>query len=392
MHGVHLAPGGVPLRMRRVALMRSVLSYGVLCTGLAFGVQAFFPGAFHSIGLSLSSLRSAADEAQTAPDIVDAREVNHLASFSPGSRLSAAAQDHRGRMDVLAFLSSQFAGLGERTAAEPPPRDVALAPWRSAVVPATKVASGLPEGAKRVARIRELQRELKRVGCYDGSIDGSWGPASKRAMLAFIERVNATLPLNESDDILLLLVKGQAAGTCSVVCPLGQTLSQDRCVPDSILAYADKHPKSREATRVAEAKSLPAPTTSIWPPPAASSRDWSIAGRMGIGGPEIAERPTGLSKVATAEPPAEPQPGTVSITASPHTGNASEGASTGDAGQWPPAANTDTAAPAPSKPSTATPRRSRSAERRERRPRGSGYGTSGYKSVQRLFEHPLGRL
>ncbi len=121
-------------------------------------------------------------------------------------------------------------------------------PWRSAVVTvaadtspvAPKTAAPL-DGRSRAALAREIQTELKRVGCYGGAIDGSWGTASKRAMVAFIERVNASLPLNEPDDILLLLVKSHTPGTCGISCPVGQSLSQNnRCVPDAILAHAGK--------------------------------------------------------------------------------------------------------------------------------------------------------
>jgi Putative peptidoglycan binding domain len=43
--------------------------------------------------------------------------------------------------------------------------------------------------------VREVQRELKRVGCYSQEIDGEWGPATRRAMKDFTDRANAVLPL-----------------------------------------------------------------------------------------------------------------------------------------------------------------------------------------------------
>ena len=39
--------------------------------------------------------------------------------------------------------------------------------------------------------VREVQRELKRVGCYSQEIDGEWGPATRRAMKDFTDRANA---------------------------------------------------------------------------------------------------------------------------------------------------------------------------------------------------------
>ena len=74
---------------------------------------------------------------------------------------------------------------------------------------------------------RNLQKELKRVGCYDGEINGSWSPASRRAMKAFTDRVNATLPIEEPDYILLTLVQGHSAEACGAGCPADQVLAKE---------------------------------------------------------------------------------------------------------------------------------------------------------------------
>jgi len=80
-----------------------------------------------------------------------------------------------------------------------------------------RLASAESANASGVGRddlVRALQRELNRVGCYSGDIDGDWGPGSKRAMSAFIDRVNASLPVEEPDYILLSLVKGHKGLGC----------------------------------------------------------------------------------------------------------------------------------------------------------------------------------
>jgi hypothetical protein len=89
----------------------------------------------------------------------------------------------------------------------------------------------------RVALARELQRELKRVGCYDGEVNGAWTPATRRAMQAFTERVNAALPSDGPDVVLLALVRDQQDKACGVACPAGQALAADgRCLPAAVLA------------------------------------------------------------------------------------------------------------------------------------------------------------
>ena len=44
-------------------------------------------------------------------------------------------------------------------------------------------ADSLPTDPKKLAEL--LQRELKRVGCYPGTIDGDWGARSRAALQAF---------------------------------------------------------------------------------------------------------------------------------------------------------------------------------------------------------------
>lgn len=62
--------------------------------------------------------------------------------------------------------------------------------------------------------VRSLQRELRRVGCYHGRIDGDWGPASRFAMAAFTKAVNAALPTDRPDVVLLTLVRRHSGTAC----------------------------------------------------------------------------------------------------------------------------------------------------------------------------------
>jgi hypothetical protein len=66
----------------------------------------------------------------------------------------------------------------------------------------------------RVAIARELQRELKRVGCYSGDINGVWTTSSRMAMKSFIDAVNAALPIDNPDYVLLSLVQQRQDTVC----------------------------------------------------------------------------------------------------------------------------------------------------------------------------------
>jgi hypothetical protein len=145
----------------------------------------------------------------------------------------------------------------------------------------------------RLALTRDLQRELKRVGCYDGKIDGDWGTGLRMAMKTFTERVNATLPVDEPDYILLALVQGQKDKACGK-CPPDQGFAENgRCLPSALLAQSAKRALSKrelattENTRALAERIKPATTTltTTATTPAPSTPAPPIEGRMAVGGP-----------------------------------------------------------------------------------------------------------
>lgn len=66
----------------------------------------------------------------------------------------------------------------------------------------------------KIALIQDLQRNLQRLGCYDGTVNGVWTPATRDAMRAFIERVNARLPTDQPDEFLLNLAASHEKKAC----------------------------------------------------------------------------------------------------------------------------------------------------------------------------------
>ena len=82
----------------------------------------------------------------------------------------------------------------------------------------------------RASLVRELQRELRRVGCYDGRLNESWTASTRTAMKAFTNRVNASLPIDRPDHILLTLVRGHQGRACGIACPPRQSLNSRRAL------------------------------------------------------------------------------------------------------------------------------------------------------------------
>lgn len=184
-----------------------------------------------------------------------------------------------------------------------------------------------PAGQDRYERARVLQRELTRVGCYAGETDGDWGGASKRAMLVFLERVNATLPVDEPDQVLLALVKSQRGTVCADTCQPGEATGLDGRCTRAQVAQASPLPR---LTRQAQATppttvpstgqtSTPAPVkVAVFAPPAYVA---PTMGRAAPPAPAPLLGPGGTWKtdidratdVAAAPPQAEPLPGKMAL-------------------------------------------------------------------------------
>ena len=88
---------------------------------------------------------------------------------------------------------------------------------------------------------RELQRQLRRVGCYSGEINGVWTQSSQRAMQTFINRVNARLSVERPDHALLAMTQSHPDKACKSPCPSGANPAPDGlCLPAAIAGLSSK--------------------------------------------------------------------------------------------------------------------------------------------------------
>jgi hypothetical protein len=192
----------------------------------------------------------------------------------------------------------------EATPAGSAPVVVTLAP-RSGDAPMRTVA--IPRDRDSLAR--ELQKELRRVGCYEGELNGVWTPATRRAMKTFTDRLNATLPVDAPDAVLFAMVQSQQDRVCGKPCPVDQGLSEDgRCLPNAILAKAARKPWSSAVATHVPASGEPAASNPL------PARSWSAtvtAARPtppAVGAPAASTPPQALAVIApapAASPPAE---------------------------------------------------------------------------------------
>jgi putative peptidoglycan binding protein len=142
----------------------------------------------------------------------------------------------------------------------------------------------------RPALVREIQRHLKRIGCYRGDLTGVWTPAVREAMQAFTDRVNASLPIEQPDAVLLAMVQSHEPGVCSAACPAGQARAgSGRCVPSALVASADKESTPKAQARTEARKTAPpaafVPARTGSAPAGVVERQPSPEGRMSLAGP-----------------------------------------------------------------------------------------------------------
>lgn len=234
------------------------------------------------------------------------------------TRISVAPDREYHERDVIPTFAPTSPALRKPVAAKATEIATVAIPkpstWTTVVTAGRSVVSpvrspGSQDPATRTQLARDLQTELRRVGCYQGAITGSWTQSTRRAMAAFLDRANAVLPYDQPDYVLLALVQSYRDVMCSADCPSGQLMQGDgRCVPAAVIAQAERRQKRQDGrwltvTRVADERaggramaSKPAEREVLpWqrnqvisnplPRVAAAPRPDPLPGRMSIGGP-----------------------------------------------------------------------------------------------------------
>jgi hypothetical protein len=163
--------------------------------------------------------------------------------------------------------------------------------------------SGVPT-TDRSQLARELQRELRRVGCYDGEINGGWTTSTKRAMKTFTERVNASLPVEEPDLVLLTLVQGQADKTCRQPCPPGESAGEGgRCVPTAVASSPRKPPSTGQSQTPAAIGGWSGTAAAVPPSPEGRTALASDRDQPEEAAADTLPQPAGLTRLPTVGGP-----------------------------------------------------------------------------------------
>jgi hypothetical protein len=220
--------------------------------------------------------QAAATEAGTAPSPATADPDATTAQAGPGAATASGAlpTDAPVPAGVRRLRPASVVQIGEA-----PPRMPVGEP---------EAMAGPP--LDRPALARQIQRQLKRIGCYGGQVTGAWTPSVRQAVTTLMERVNASLPIDQPDPVLLAMVESQSVGACSKACPAGQgRVADGRCQPEALLA-GDAAKKRPPAMGPAMGQPSRKPQVAAVPP--AGSFDAAAApgteGRMSLAGPAAA--------------------------------------------------------------------------------------------------------
>ena len=144
--------------------------------------------------------------------------------------------------------ASPSSGLAD-AASGPPPADPAKIISIAEVPLWMPVGLHAPSSETPVGLTRDIQLQLKRVGCYQGEIDGVWSASVSRSMKAFTDHVNAALPVDQPDIVLLALLQNHRTRVCGAPCP--SAADDGRCQPTGLVI---RPPKQKVAADVIVAK------------------------------------------------------------------------------------------------------------------------------------------
>src|SRR3984893_9783798 len=265
------------------------LSGFILLAGTGVALFVYLPAPVDSAP-SFEQVQRAARVAQRAQ--TPFKPVARLSAFSPSIALTMPAR-HGTR---VAQLDPAPAPMPVATDAPSGWQTVVAATPTSTPPQPTTLVPRDPDG--RYKLVLDIQQQLRRVGCYWGGMDGSWGIATKGAMKEFTVRVNATLPLDEPDYVQLALIQSNGKTTCGAR-PAGQSLSESgRCAAPQ-LSTAQKEVLPWKVTPgVSAAVGQPL----LKPVPIAVVSTEPLPGHMATGGPI----PT-AADVQQSAPPATPR-------------------------------------------------------------------------------------
>jgi hypothetical protein len=192
-----------------------ILTLGLILLGLSAAAAAAADDLPRNIELKPGA---AVSDEKTATDTNTSEGKTRQIVTEPAAAKEAAPTDAAGKPDTP--KEGEGASVAAPTPAPAEPADKATPPEAAPAggKPAEAAATPPPGPSPVELKPRELalavQTELKRVGCYPGSIDGVWGGRSREALAAFGHFAKVDVAELAPTPQILALIKGKSDAVC----------------------------------------------------------------------------------------------------------------------------------------------------------------------------------
>ncbi|OQW53083.1 MAG: hypothetical protein A4S14_02260 [Proteobacteria bacterium SG_bin9] len=164
--------------------------------------------------------KAAAEKAAAAKAAADKAAADKAAAEKAAAEKIEAAK-------VAADRAAAEKAAVEKAAAEKAAADKAQE--KTQVAALTPPAS--PEPAPKAESInRQLQTELRRVGCFTSAANDDWGNAAQRSLEQFNRRAGLKLDVKTASIDALDAVRGKTSRVCPLVCNHGYRAEGEKCV------------------------------------------------------------------------------------------------------------------------------------------------------------------
>jgi hypothetical protein len=211
-----------------------------------------------------TALKRAREEAKAAEAARAKAELDAALKREEEERQRKAAQADQAKQEACRREEDRLTALqamGEKAAGELKQLDQELtcARLRPIVVAALKRATAEQDviGSERV---RAAQKELARLGCFGGVIDGSMSEGTNAALGRYLAQQRRPGKPAEITEALLSELKSQPTRVCPLACPSGQVAEGEECVAEKKSTPVardkgkDEEPSSRRHTKRHEEK------------------------------------------------------------------------------------------------------------------------------------------
>ncbi len=165
-----------------------------------------------------------------------ARQINNKETWDAFLKLHGTgfyADLARGQRAKLSAAEDKVAARTAPSTPNPPasapPADKPPAAVIGSVQPATTPDASKPEPDPS-ATARLVQTELRRLGCYPGDVDASWGTSSRRALEQFNKHAGEKLNTRVASLDMLGVLRAKTARVCPLQCKHGFRADNDACV------------------------------------------------------------------------------------------------------------------------------------------------------------------